>query len=53
MPDTFLKKITKLYPNESSSSYRSLDKEINEEVTKFCMNEVSKYIDKQKIYLNT
>ena len=53
MPNTFLKKIKKLYPNEPSSSYRSLDKEINEEVTTFCKKEVSKYMDKQKIYLNT
>jgi spore photoproduct lyase len=53
MPDTFLKKIKKLYPNELSSNYRSLDKEKNEEVITFCKDEISKYMDKQKIYLNT
>jgi spore photoproduct lyase len=52
MPEKFLKKIKKIYPNEASSNYRSLDhKEDN--VLKFCEDEVSRYIDKEKIYLNT
>lgn len=51
MPDRFLKKLSRLYPNEPSKNYKNSDGK-EEELLIFCRNQVSNYVEKEKIYIN-
>ena len=58
MPSTYLKKISKIRPDnyfiqfENSKRVLNLREEKKHEKTKLCIKEISKFVDKNKIFLN-
>ncbi len=58
MPSTYLKKISKIRPDnyfiqfENSKRVLNLEKEKKNEKTELCIKQISKFVDKSKIFLN-
>ena len=51
MPKRFLKKLSKLYPNEPNKNYKNTDGK-EEELLIFCKTQISNYVEKEKIFIN-